>query len=252
MSLSIQKANFWKRISAYLFDLIITVMLTVGIGTCLSAVLNYDKYQAEFQTYYTEYEEKFGVDFDITEEEYNEKSEEYKKAYQDACVAFAKDADAAKVDKTLFSLRLVIVSVSLLLGILVVHFIVPLFFGNGQTLGKKIFGIALMRSNFVKITNFVLFARSIFGLYAIETLFPIVLFIMANLMGRVAFITIFLLLALQIGVLIASANRASIHDLLADTVVVDMESQRIFDTEEQMLEYKKQLHQEEVAKKDYI
>ncbi len=254
MSLTIQKASFWKRISAWLFDAIITVMLTVGFATILSATLNYNKQNTKLQNYYTEYETTYGVDFDITEEDYNKLSEEAKTNYQKAQNDFRKDTRVQKIYQTLFLYTLIIVSISLLIGILVVQFIVPLFFKNGQTLGKKIFGIALMRSNSVKITNFVLFVRSIFGLYTIETIFPIALIIMMyfGLMGGVGTITILLLFGLQVCVLIANRNRTAIHDLLADTVVVDMASQRIFDTESDMLAYKKELHEQEVQKKDYI
>ncbi len=267
MSLSIQKANFWKRISAFLFDFIITVMLTVGLATVVSAVVGYDKQNAKLEARYAYFEQtieekyqEYGVDFDILEnqEEYNKLTEEQKQRYEAAVEDFNEaltgDAEAQDIYQSLFSLSLLIVGVSLLLAILIVQFIVPLFFKNGQTLGKKIFGLAVMRSNCVKLTNPILFIRSILGVYTIDTMFPISLLIMIyfGLLGIVGTVTIGLLLLLQIGVLLGSKYRSSIHDLLSDTIVVDMASQRIFATQEEMLAYKKQLHEEEVARKDYI
>ncbi len=263
MSLTIQKANFWKRISAYLFDVIIAIIVTVGVATVLSAALGYSKQTAKLNAYRDEYVAKYeaiyeGVDFDIKEEDYNKLSKEEQKRHDEAVKAcneaINKDENVLKVFQTLFFMILVIVSISILLGILIVQFIVPLFFKNGQTLGKKIFGVALMRSNYLKISNFVLFVRSIFGLYTIETMFPVALIVLMyfNLMGIVGTVTIGLLLLLQLGVLFGTKNHAAIHDLLADTVVVDYASQRIFATEQEMLAYKQTLHEEEAAKRDYV
>ena len=44
MELDLQKANIWKRISAYLFDVIILGMVAVGVAFLLSSVLKYDQY----------------------------------------------------------------------------------------------------------------------------------------------------------------------------------------------------------------
>ncbi len=254
MALSVQKANFWKRISAYLFDTIITLMIAVGIASLLSVALHYDKTSEELQTYYTEYEIQYGVDFDATQEELNELTEEQKANYDAAVKALTKDARVLKVYQKAFFLSLVIVSIALLLAIVVVHFVAPLFFKNGQTLGKKIFGLAVMRSNCVKVSNPVLFIRAIFGLYAIETMFPVALLltIYFGMLGSVGAITALLLFALQIGVLIVSKHNAAIHDLLTDTVVVDMASQRIFQTQEELLAFKQAEHAEEAAKAEYI
>lgn len=240
--LTLQKANFWKRISAYLFDIILTVTLAIGFASLLSAVVGYDKHQEQLQSYYTEYEQTYGVDFDISEEDYNKLTEDEKLKYETAADALEKDENVLATYSVIVSLSLVILSFSVLLGILSIYFIVPLFFKNGQTLGKKIFGLAVIRSNLVKVSNPVLFARTLFGMYAIETMFPLFLLAMLyfNLMGGVALITIGLLFVLQVAVLIVSKNNSSIHDLLSDTVVVEFASQRIFETQEALQEFIKE------------
>ncbi len=268
MTLSIQKANFWKRISAWLFDTIITVMLAVGVAALLSFAVGYSKYNNELdgiiQQYQTELqpkiEEQYGVDLDVTQEEYDKLTSDQKTEYDEAAQALtdamnkalSSNAEAMKLYKTTSSLILVIVSLSILLGIAVVQFIVPLFFHNGQTLGKKIFGVAVVRTNCVQISNFVLFVRSIFGAYTIETMFPIALIIMVyfGYMGGVGLITAGLVMLLQAGVLIGTKNNSAIHDALSDTVVVDIGSQRIFKNEEELLTFKEQQHAEEVARQD--
>lgn len=240
--LTLQKANFWKRISAYLFDIILTVTLAIGFASLLSAVVGYDKHQEQLQNYYEYYEQTYGVDFDISEEDYNKLTEDEKLKYETAADALEKDENVLATYSVIVSLSLVILSFSVLLGILSIYFIVPLFFKNGQTLGKKIFGLAVIRSNLVKVSNPVLFARTLFGMYAIETMFPLFLLAMLyfNLMGGVALITIGLLFVLQVAVLIVSKNNSSIHDLLSDTVVVEFASQRIFETQEALQEFIKE------------
>ena len=240
--LTLQKANFWKRISAYLFDIILTVTLAIGFASLLSAVVGYDKHQEQLQNYYEYYEQTYGVDFDISEEDYNKLTEDEKLKYETAADALEKDENVLATYSVIVSLSLVILSFSVLLGILSIYFIVPLFFKNGQTLGKKIFGLAIVRSNLVKVSNPVLFARTLFGMYAIETMFPLFLLAMLyfNLMGGVALITIGLLFVLQVAVLIVSKNNSSIHDLLSDTVVVEFASQRIFETQEALQEFIKE------------
>ncbi len=245
MSVSLQKANFWKRISAWLFDVLLTVMLAVGIAAAFSAVSNYDSYNDRLQACYTRYEQEHGIDLDITEEEYNLLSPEEKQKYIDADKAFGADPEVQELYHTIFTMTLTIVAVGLLGAHLIIYFIIPLCFKNGQTLGKKCFGLAVMRTNCVKITHFVLFVRSIIGLYTIETMVPVLLLTMIyfGVIGGVGTLTLLLLLGLQIGVMIATKTNSSIHDLLSDTVVVDMASQQIFDTEDQLIAYKQAEHE---------
>ncbi len=259
MAFSIQRANTWKRISAYLFDTIIALIVAVGIAVVLSAALGYNEQNAKLKTYRDEYIAKYeqlypDVDFDISQENYEKLSDAEQDRYQEAVKACReetnKDARVIKTSKLVFSLMFVIVSLSALVGVAAVHFVAPLFFKNGQTLGKKIFGVAVMRSNGVKISNPVLFIRAIFGVYTIETAFPLFVFIMLSSVGA---LPIILLFGLQFCLLFFTRNHTCIHDLLSDTVVVDMGSQRIFDTQEEAAAFfKAQKEEEEAQKKDYI
>ena len=47
-----------------------------------------------------------------------------------------------------------------------------------------------------------------------------------------------------------SRNHTPIHDKLAQTVAVDMASQRIFESPEALLEYKKRLHAEQAENRE--
>ena len=244
MSVTLQKSNFWKRISAYLFDLMLSVMIVLAFALALSSMLNYDSHTKKLQNYYTQYEQEYGIDFDISQEDYDKLSPEEQASYQqkrqECTAAMNQDPQVQKVSSLIFQLTFVIISVSILLGLLTIYFIVPLFFHNGQTLGKKMFGLAVVRTNCVKISNPVLFVRSILGLYAMETMFPIFILLMIyfELLGSIGTITLLLFFGLQIGVMI-STKGSSIHDLLSDTAVVEFSSQRIFDTQEELTEYQK-------------
>lgn len=250
MSISLQKGSFWKRISAYLFDLILTVIVTVGVATAVSAIVKYDNYSKELETHYTKYETLYNTDFDMTEEDYNALSETEKANYQAASEAFGNDQAVKAVYAKMFSLTLVILSVSLFVSITLIYFVVPLLFKNGQTLGKKIFGLAVMRTNCVKLTNPILFVRSILGLYTIETMVPVLIVTMIyfGVMGIVGTMTLFLLLGLQVVVMAVTQTNSSIHDLLSDTVVVDMSSQEIFESQEELIAYKEAMQAREAAK----
>ena len=51
--------------------------------------------------------------------------------------------------------------------------------------------------------------------------------------------------------MISTPTNSLIHDLLANTVVVDYASQMIFETREDMIHYKEKIHAEMAAKQEY-
>ena len=119
-----------------------------------------------------------------------------------------------------------------LLAFLIWQFILPLILKDGRTVGKKLFGLAVVRTNCVKMSTPVLFVRSMVGLYAMETMAVAFL----CLLGTVGIIAAILVQVLQIWVLVKTPMQ-SIHDLLSDTVVVDYSSQQIFETQEELASF---------------
>ena len=253
MSVSLQKANFWKRISAFMFDIIVTVMLALGFATVINVFCDYDQKAADLNAYYAQYEETYGIDFNISEEDYNLLSPEQKAIYNDANLAMQKDQGFQDASMIIFNLTLLMYGGGAFAAYLVWYFVIPLFFGYGRTMGKKIFGLAVIRTNCVKVSAPVLFIRTTIGMFAIETMLPLSLLIMIwfNMMGIVGLITIGLLGILQIGVLISSHTNASIHDLLTDTVVVEFMSQQIFDTQEDLMHFVQEEHAKAVENAEY-
>ena len=246
-----QKANMWKRISAALLDLILLITVIAGMALLLSAVMDYDGYMDRMNAKYDEYETRYGLSFDITAEDYRALSPEEKAVYDEANAAFGQDEEAIYLQSMLFNNALIIVIFSILISYLLLEFMVPLIFKNGQTLGKKIFGIGVMRVDGVRVTPVLMFARTVLGKCTVETLVPvlIVIMILFGMMGFFGTLLILGLLLLQIVLVAATRARTPIHDLLAQTVTVDFASQMIFDTPEDMLAYKKRIHAEEVEQK---
>lgn len=253
MIFDLQKASIWKRISAYLFDIVLLAVCVVGFALLLSALTGYDNHLTHLNERYAVHEAEYGITFDITAEEYAAMSADEVKAYDAALAALSADDDAVYTYNMLVNLSLVITTLSILLGYLALEFAVPLLFGNGQTLGKKIFGVALMRTDGVKINAIMLFVRTILGKYTIETMIPVLILLMIfwGSIGLTGTVVLLLILVLQLVLLIVTRNNSLIHDLLANTVAVDFASQMIFASEEEMLAYKKKVHAERAARAEY-
>ena len=178
MTERLQKASFGKRIIAAIFDGITITILAVGLAVGLSSALKYDSYMDTVNGAYEKYEKQYGVEFQITQEEYLNLDEKAKEKYDTAYKALTEDKDATYAYNMLINLTLIILTFSVLFGVIIVEFIVPLLFGNGQTLGKKIFGIALMHQNGVMVRARTLFVRTFLGKYTFETMVPILIVMM--------------------------------------------------------------------------
>jgi hypothetical protein len=75
--------------------------------------------------------------------------------------------------------------------------------------------------------------------------------ILLGSLGITGTVVLLLLLALQVGVMIYTKTNSCLHDLLAASVVVELSSQMIFDTEEDMLAYKKKIHADAADRASY-
>lgn len=243
----LQKANSWKRISAALCDVILLAVLAVGIAFLLSVILGYNTYYDRLEASYDKYEQEYGVSFDdMSSAAVDEMSDEEKAGLDNAYKALIDDDEVQFVLSMLLNLTLIIITFGILLAYLVLEFFVPLLFKNGQTVGKKIFGIGVMREDGVRITSLQLFARTVLGKFTIETMIPvlIIIMIMFGVMGIFGTVIILGLFVVQMGMFASTRTRSVIHDKLARTVTVDMASQLIFDSPEELLAYKKRIHEE--------
>ncbi|MBR6185257.1 MAG: RDD family protein [Clostridia bacterium] len=253
MGLDLQKASMWKRISAFLFDFILLGIVSVLVAWGLSALVGYDGYSRIVADSYEKYGAEYGVNLKMTYSEYEALTEEEARRVDEAFAALNADAKALRANQMMLQLSVLIVSLSLFLSHLTMEFLIPLKIGDGQTLGKKIFGIGLMKQDHVKVGAVQLFIRAILGKYTIETMIPVLILMMVfwGTIGVVGPAVIGLILLVEVLVLIFTPTNALIHDLLAGTVAVDQASQRIFDTADALIAYKKERHAEDAARREY-
>lgn len=252
----LQKANVWKRISAAFLDGILLFIATLGFALLLTSLLGFDGYMAQKDALDAKYMEEFGLNPNLTQEELDaftdEEKESYMAAVDAANEAIRKDPELSRVLGMILSLAMVITTFSILLSYLIFEFLVPLLFKNGQTLGKKVFGVAVMRADGVMLSPLLLFARTVLGKYTIGTMVPVFALILM-IFGKMGFLGVLLvggLTLIQAILFFGSRNHTPIHDKLAQTVAVDMASQRIFASPEALLEYKKRIHAEQAENRE--
>ena len=253
MNQALQKASLSKRIAAWMFDGIMTAILAIGLGLLLSAVLGYDRYSDDLSAAYEKYETQYGITFDITAEEYEAMTQAEKDNYDAAYKALVADNEAMYAYNMTVNLAMGIVTFSLLFGVCIWDLLVPLLLKNGQTLGKKIFSLCLVRSDGVRVNTLQLVTRSLLGKYTIETMAPIliVMMIILGMMGGLGLGILLILIIVQLGCLLVSRNNCAIHDYMAGTVVVDIHSQTIFNSTEELIEYQKRVAAERAARQTY-
>lgn len=248
MIYDIRKAGLLKRASALLLDVILLVVLACGFGMVISAVTGFDGYSDQLQQIRIRYEEQYNISFDDFDDDMTEQEQQI---YQQVDQALQEDPEYIQCLNMIFSLSLVIISLGLLLSFLVLEFGVPLLLKNGQTVGKKAFGIGVIRADGVQISTFILFTRSLLGKYTMETMFPLLIVMMMALgiIGIVGPVLLLAMLVVQVVLMLRSGTGSCIHDHLACTVVVDMASQMIFRTPEELVAYRQRVQAEEAMHK---
>lgn len=257
MSYDLQKASTLKRFSAWLLDAILFCVLATGCIWAISDLIGYQAQAEQLDGYYKQYEEKYNVSFTDDQETLDAMTEAEKEAYlatrDEAYSAMSQDPDVMRTFNLVVQMILLMLGIGVFIAKLLLEFLIPLWLRNGQTIGKKVFGLALMRTNGVRINGVSLFIRSILGKYTIETMIPvfIIIMVLTNVLGMLGLILILVLVVVQIGMMIATPTNAMIHDKLADTVVVDMASQQIFDTVDDRVAYQQRLAAERADQQTY-
>lgn len=271
MIYDVQKASVTKRFAAFLLDIILIACLAVGFMALIAVICKYDTHYKNMQSMATQvqkevvetYKQQTGFDLNMSSEEYDALTEEQKtqvnelrtKAGKEITEKLNANSEFMKEYKYINGLTPLMVSIGVFLSVLIFEFIIPVAFKNGQTIGKKVFGLAVMHTNGVRVRPFSMFVRSILGMYVFEMMVPIYLILMAFfyhvLSGYIAIGVIVAIVILQIAVFAYTfkSTASVLHDLIARTVCVDFSSQMIFDSEEELMEFKK-AQQNELAERD--
>ena len=76
MQADIQKASIWKRVAAWILDLILLAVVASGVMYLLSLALNYSRYSDQVNEAYARYEQQYGITFEISGEDYEAMTDE--------------------------------------------------------------------------------------------------------------------------------------------------------------------------------
>ena len=249
----LQKATIWKRMAAWLLDTILIAVLAVGAAAAISSFMDYDATANELDAIYDQYGTQYNVDLRITQAEYNAMNVAQKGNFDAAMNALNSDEKALYLFNKVINTTLLIVTFGLLAGIMILEFAVPLLLKNGQSLGRKCFGIALVRPDGVKLNNVQLFIRVLLGKYTVCSMLPAYLLILlfhGNL-RLPGLLILFGLLITQLCLLIFTQNHVGIPDQMAGTVQVDLASQKVFESTEELIAYTRRIHADRAKRQDY-
>ena len=237
MKIDIQLAPVSKRMFAFLLDLILASILVTGFYLVLSSALDIDSYGEKYNERKAAYETVYGVDFE--NDDYQSMDETAKANYKAAVDAMNADEEANKAIKTSYALTFGILGGGIVLAMLLLEFVVPLLLKDGRTLGKRLFGLGVMRRSSLRISAPVLFVRGVIGKGLFELVLPVMLIVTAGagVTGIFGLILLGIMVIAEIVVVAKSGTNAFLHDLLSDSVVIDWDSQQIFPDEGSLRKY---------------
>lgn len=223
----INKAPMWKRFSAFLIDGIIAISIFLGVTLLINKITNVDYYKETYLTYREHFyeENKDLIDNASTTEDYNKINNLYGIYYLDN--PEMKESYLNELRYTLLSW-----SVGSVVAVTLVEFVAPIIMKNGQSVGKKIFKIGVIKKNGVRFNNVNLLIRGILGKLTVETLIPVILIYSFIYTSNVLLsaLTIFLIIIGELILLFATKNKTFFHDLIGSSVVIDLSNQKIYES----------------------
>lgn len=234
MTTDYKKGSLLKRTSAFLLDGIILLIVAVGFAFLLANVMGYRQHIDTYTSGIERYADKYDVKFDqiVSQEDYEALEPATKARYEAAVEEMNSDMEILGALSALIRIIITVTALSLFLGFLILEFIVPLLMKNGRTLGKKGFGLAVVKKDGSDVTVVSLILRTFVGKYLIETMIPVLLILITifnaigimNGPGIVGFAIIFIMMIANVALLFVTKSSSMIHDLVSDTVVIENET----------------------------
>lgn len=213
------KANSYKRVLAYLVDVMIISFVSVLLTYFVPTSENYNKLNKEFETLTIDYRNQ-----EVTMEEYLEKGTDIN--YQ-----LNKEGVPQTIVSTVLS---------------IIYFVVLAYFMNGETLGKKLMKIKITSNNDKKLTmnNYLIRALVIDSvLMNIITIITILLFskdVYLTSYNIISYVFSFVYIV-SLAMILFSKNGRGLQDILANTKVISTET---------VEEKQEVLEKEKITKKD--
>lgn len=196
------KANSYKRVLAYLVDVMIISFVSLLLTYFVPTSENYNKLNKEFENLTIDYRNQ-----EVTMEEYLEKGTDIN--YQ-----LNKEAVPQTIVSTVLS---------------IIYFVVLAYFMNGETLGKKLMKIKITSNNDKKLTmnNYLIRALVIDSvLMNIITIITILLFskdIYLTSYNIISYVFSFVYIV-SLAMILFSKNGRGLQDILANTKVISTET----------------------------
>ncbi len=125
-----------------------------------------------------------------------------------------KDGLIIKLSNRITFINQMCVYISLIIAVTILYLVLPLILKNGQTLGKKMMGLKVVNKKDGSRVNFVTVIIRFFAFAVLEFFLSITLNIF------------YLPIIISLVIMIVNKQGQSLHDLLARTVVVDIEIQK--------------------------
>ena len=213
------KANSYKRVLAYLVDVMIISFVSLLLTYFVPTSENYNKLNKEFENLTIDYRNQ-----EVTMEEYLEKGTDIN--YQ-----LNKEGIPQTIVSTVLS---------------IIYFVVLTYFMNGETLGKKLMKIKITSNNDKKLTmnNYLIRALVIDSvLINIITIITILLFskdIYLTSYNIISYVFSFVYIV-SLAMILFSKNGRGLQDILANTKVISTET---------IEEKQEVLEEEKITKKD--
>ena len=205
------KANSYKRVLAYLVDIMIISFVSLLLTYFVPTSENYNKLNKEFENLTIDYRNQ-----EVTMEEYLEKGTDIN--YQ-----LNKEGVPQTIVSTVLS---------------IIYFVVLTYFMNGETLGKKLMKIKITSNNDKKLTmnNYLIRALVIDSvLMNIITIITILLFskdIYLTSYNIISYVFSFVYIV-SLAMILFSKNGRGLQDILANTKVISTE---IIEEKQEVLE----------------
>jgi len=249
--LDFHKAKPIKRLGAYVIDLILLLVITAAVALAIYSAMDYNTYEDKYVTSCEKYGQQFGVDLSASRTEQATLPEEEFEKYNQAWEALNADEETMDAIKQMLRIELVSLMAGFLVGYVILEIMIPLIFKNGQTVGKKIFGLCVMHKYHVRVGFMQIIYRTILGKYFIETIIPVVMYKLNDygVLGMTASLVLAAIAMTQGFIVMMSQANCGIHDKLFHTVVADFKKQHIFDNWNDRFDFE-EAYEKEMAERE--
>ncbi len=218
---------FLKRSFAAAIDLLLIAILTVFLAMPMSRITGFRSARDEVNEVSARIKEESGISADLTPQEYQSLTDEQIEKYEALWIEYLNHEQNVRTYNRMVIGSYLTILGSILVAVIVFELAIPLVLGDGQTLGKKLMGLAVIKMDGEAVDAIGIIARALLGKFLVEIALPVFSFLsiyngMSGSMNTVLIIGLFLVQAACMGF---TKERRLIHDFLSGTRVVALDSE---------------------------